>query len=1063
MAQIIASTYEIIEKIGSGGGGVVYLANHTRLNKRVVLKADKRKITTRPEILRREVDALKDLSHTYIPQVYDFFVEDDTVYTVIDYIEGESLDRPLKRGERFTQPQVIKWAVQLLEALAYLHKPIHGTPPRGIVHSDIKPANIMLKSNGDICLIDFNIALALGEENVVGLSAGYASPEHYGLDFSRDTSFTTGAVSRSVSKGTAEKTFQDDSTKTMPSDSTMTMAGDDEEKVTVTMAMNPSGTGSISSLKKIVVPDARSDIYSLGATLYHLISGVKPAKNAAEVIPLSGEGISPLVADIIKKAMQPNPDMRYQSAEEMLWDFTHLRENDPRTIRRKRIRNTAAAVMTAFMAASLFVSFTGLKRMEAEKSSLALAANSRNALESGNPDQAVELALKALPKSGIFTPAYTAEAEKALADSSGVYNLSDSFRAYHNKELPSEIFKICLSPDGKTGAATYSFAAVIFDTETGKTKAELPLAQSALSDVVFVNDQLIAYAGDKGLTLYDITKAADLWNGEAVTHIAVSSDGQTIAGIYKNESKAYIYDIEGNRRKVIDFAGKKQNVVENDFFADPMDNLLKLSDDGRYLAVSFDDGGINLFDTENAEGDITIFDNSDYIHFEGGFCGKYFAFSGSNENESEFIIADTEELVITQDFVADGKISVRTDEDGIYLSNLSTAVKINPETGEQQELAYTDSDIKDFSVYKGTVLALTEKNECLFYKDGGRFFSKIAPVQADFDFVDISADFAVAAGRNKSGVNIFKAVTNDGAEIAVYDKTDIHDEARVNSDRTKTMLFDYKGFRLYTSDGKLINSVMLPDPEAVYDEQYCHNSGNLAVMYKDAFRLYSGEDGRAIYEADNLRSVFYAPYGVSIYTDEGELKLIDLDTAEELFSEKAQGDFAVYCGMVVDSEFLNGRKIIGAGKTEKGYYFAVADNENCCVYSHDGKELFTVPVSENTEAFFTEGEIIISPTHGTPEVYRLDGGSKIADLDTDAYLTYMTPVDEYVVSQYISTTEGAYGILLDKDTYKPLAYLPGLADIQDNELIFDYNGGSLRKSAIYTTDELIAITKGGKK
>ena len=65
MSDIIASTYEIIKKIGSGGGGVVYLANHLRLNKLVVLKADKRKITVREDLLRREVDILKNLRHIF--------------------------------------------------------------------------------------------------------------------------------------------------------------------------------------------------------------------------------------------------------------------------------------------------------------------------------------------------------------------------------------------------------------------------------------------------------------------------------------------------------------------------------------------------------------------------------------------------------------------------------------------------------------------------------------------------------------------------------------------------------------------------------------------------------------------------------------------------------------------------------------------------------------------------------------------------------------------------------------------------------------------------------------
>ena len=96
MTRIIGSTYEIVEQLGAGGGGIVYLANHIRLNKQVVLKADRRKITTPPALLRREVDVLKDLKHPYIPQVYDFFSEGETVYTAMDYIDGTSLDKALK-------------------------------------------------------------------------------------------------------------------------------------------------------------------------------------------------------------------------------------------------------------------------------------------------------------------------------------------------------------------------------------------------------------------------------------------------------------------------------------------------------------------------------------------------------------------------------------------------------------------------------------------------------------------------------------------------------------------------------------------------------------------------------------------------------------------------------------------------------------------------------------------------------------------------------------------------------------------------------------------------------
>jgi serine/threonine protein kinase len=309
MSEIISSTYELIERIGSGGGGVVYLANHLRLGKKVVLKADKRKLTTRPELLRREVDVLKNLTHSYIPQVYDFFVENDTVYTAMDYIQGESLDKPLKRGERFSQAQVIKWAIQTLEALDYLHQPIHGDPPKGYVHSDIKPANLMKRPNNDICLIDFNIALAIGENNVVGCSIGYASPEHYGLDYSE--------VSGTV----------------IDENETVTL---NDETATITLSKIKS---SSSNSKKRIMPDVRSDIYSVGATLYHLLSGVRPAKDALNVEKLSQKEFSPLIVKIISKAMEPNPNLRYQTAAEMLDDILKLRENDPRTKKLKKFEN----------------------------------------------------------------------------------------------------------------------------------------------------------------------------------------------------------------------------------------------------------------------------------------------------------------------------------------------------------------------------------------------------------------------------------------------------------------------------------------------------------------------------------------------------------------------------------------------------------------------------------------------------------------------------------------------------------------------------------------------------
>ena len=156
---VIGGTYKIIKEIGAGGGGIVYRARHLRLDTDVVVKKIKDDVIGMID-LRQEADILKKLKHPYLPRVYDFIETDDGVYTVMDYIDGEDLESAVKRHGKFNQKIVLKWAKQLGEALAYLHS---QKPP--IIHSDIKPANIMLTSDGNVCLIDFNIALAISNKS----------------------------------------------------------------------------------------------------------------------------------------------------------------------------------------------------------------------------------------------------------------------------------------------------------------------------------------------------------------------------------------------------------------------------------------------------------------------------------------------------------------------------------------------------------------------------------------------------------------------------------------------------------------------------------------------------------------------------------------------------------------------------------------------------------------------------------------------------------------------------------------------------------------------------------
>ena len=292
---IINDTYQVIEEIGSGGTGVVYLAYHLRLQKYIVLKKIKNPYAD-IAALRNEVDILKRLHHPYLPQVYDFIEYEENLYTVIDYIDGYDFNYYIENGYVFPESQLIKWLRQLCEVLQYLHS---QTPK--ILHTDIKPGNIIVTFSGDICLIDFGISL-YNTDVIKGLSENYSSPEQY-------------------------RNFQ----------------------------YLKYGAGEYYQL------DERTDIYSLGATFYHIITGVRPDITNLDQPVISQYALeySESFIDIIGKSMEFDLNRRFKTAGEMLRAIDNMKKHDARYRKYVLVQIVSSLLAVSMIISGILMIFNG--------------------------------------------------------------------------------------------------------------------------------------------------------------------------------------------------------------------------------------------------------------------------------------------------------------------------------------------------------------------------------------------------------------------------------------------------------------------------------------------------------------------------------------------------------------------------------------------------------------------------------------------------------------------------------------------------------------------------------
>ena len=413
---VLHDTYRIVRDYGAGSGGIVYLAEHLRLDKTVIVKQMKAEVS---HVLdhKADVENLKNLHHSYLPQVYDLLAEEGGVYTVMEFIEGKTLGAMLEEGRKFRQSEVVRWGTQLAEVVNYLH-----TRARPIIHRDIKPDNIIITPGGDICLIDFNVAFALGEDQRFNAHTdGYAPIEQYAENVRKGKPMkptrggtAVAADAAAPADASIRGTMLDSIIKnTVMDDAAGSGTVVDEQMTGGTILDDPLQGGTIADdplldgklppqassqakapAVKISSVDGRADIYSIGATLYHLALGVMPAPATEKVKPVSAyenAHLGDALTAIIEKCMQRDRAKRYQTAAALYRAFLDIKKNDSR-YRRFRFRyNLASAVIAVMLIVSAAMTGYGWRLMQSESGSRfdALVSDAREASMAGDFDGAL--------------------------------------------------------------------------------------------------------------------------------------------------------------------------------------------------------------------------------------------------------------------------------------------------------------------------------------------------------------------------------------------------------------------------------------------------------------------------------------------------------------------------------------------------------------------------------------------------------------------------------------------------------------------------------------------------
>jgi serine/threonine-protein kinase len=247
--------YILLDELGHGGMGSVYLVKNNRTNERYAAKFIWNNEHTDG---KKEAEIMSKLCHNMLPQIKEYLVFDSYTVIIMEYINGNNMQEYIKVNGPVNERTAIMYLRQLADVLMYMHS---QEPP--LIYRDLKPANIMVENKTKLRLVDFGIARRFhkqtnADNDTMALGTpGYAAPEQL--------------------------------------------------------------TGSMQS-------DVRTDIYSLGATMYYITTGIDIGMPPFEAVPLHmvRAGMNGPLEHIISRCLQRNPQSRYQSVSDIICELDEM-------------------------------------------------------------------------------------------------------------------------------------------------------------------------------------------------------------------------------------------------------------------------------------------------------------------------------------------------------------------------------------------------------------------------------------------------------------------------------------------------------------------------------------------------------------------------------------------------------------------------------------------------------------------------------------------------------------------------------------------------------------------